>query len=105
MVDLKVYAAKAAKEDLRTKSLRQLHAEAIKPTPKPEEINEDEIVEERVVIRSLDEKVAVGGKNFSQSPVSLDQVELTKHRSRSKAASRPRSGAAEAPHLQFLDHG
>ena len=67
-VDLKSYAAKAAKEDLRTKSLKRLQAEAIKPTPPPQEITDEdqEAVEERVVIRSLEEKVAVGGKNFSQ---------------------------------------
>lgn len=56
-------------------SLRNLQAEAFKPTVRPgedrgsdddDDDEEEEEVEERVVIRSLDEKVAVGGKNFSQ---------------------------------------
>ena len=67
-VDLKAQAAKAG--DLRKQSLRNLQAEAFKPTPTVEEIEaeeEDGEVVERVMIRSLDEKVAVGGKNFSES--------------------------------------
>lgn len=72
-VDLKAQASRA--KDLRQQSLRNLQAEAFKPTPTQEEIEAEEEegseVEERVVIRSLDEKVAVGGKNFSQCPRSV----------------------------------
>ena len=53
--------------DLRKQSLKNLQAAAIKPVGDDEEEEEDEGVEERVSIRSLDEKVAVGGKNFSES--------------------------------------
>jgi hypothetical protein len=68
-VDLKAQgqASKSAK-DLRQQSLKNLQAEAFKPTPtrKEEDEADGEEVEERVMIRSLDEKVAVGGKNFSE---------------------------------------
>ena len=33
-----------------------------------------EVDEERVTIRSLDEKVAVGGKNFSTSPLPFNGI-------------------------------
>jgi hypothetical protein len=74
-VDLRTHAAKAS--DPRKMSLRDLHAEALKPTPTVEEIEaeeEDGEVVERVMIRSLDEKVAVGGKNFSQFTGSTDAL-------------------------------
>jgi len=76
---LKAQSAKAG--DTKKHSLKNLQAEAFKPTPTAEELDddEDEIVE-RVMIRSLDEKVAVGGKNFSKwKPVfhSLEIVERT----------------------------
>ena len=53
-------------ESLRNKSLRNLQAEALQPTTVDEDGEDGEEVEERITIRSLDEKVAVGGKNFSQ---------------------------------------
>ena len=67
VVDLKAHATKVS-DDLRTRALRKLQAEAMKPTPAvPDAAGEDdEEIEERVTVRSLDEKVAVGGKNFSQ---------------------------------------
>lgn len=67
-LDLKSHS-NGSRLDLRKQSLKKLQAEAIKPTPTDDEVqdeDEDE-VEERVMIRSLDEQVAVGGKNFSES--------------------------------------
>ena len=66
-VDLKAQAARAV--DLRKHSLKNLQAEALKPTPTEQELEDEdgEDVVERIMIRSLDEKVAVGGKNFSAS--------------------------------------
>ena len=47
-------------------SLKNLQAEAFKPTIRPGDDEEEvEEIGERVIIRSLDEKIAVGGKNFS----------------------------------------
>jgi hypothetical protein len=66
-LDLKSHS-NGGKLDLRKQSLKKLQAEAIKPTPDDEVQDEDDEVEERVMIRSLDEQVAVGGKNFSESP-------------------------------------
>jgi hypothetical protein len=58
-VDLKT-AGKG--KDLRQQSLKNLQAEALRPGSDADEAEEVE----RVSIRSLDEKVAVGGKNFSE---------------------------------------
>ena len=66
--DLKSHAASKSM-DLRQQALRNIQAEALKPTPTAREMEEDEGVEERIMIRSLDEKVAVGGKNFSKCTV------------------------------------
>ncbi|ORX38217.1 ABC transporter type 1, transmembrane domain-containing protein [Kockovaella imperatae] len=65
-VDLKSHSAKVPKDDLRTKTLKSNHEDTTKTRVMAAEADSDEEVEERVVIRSLDEKVAVGGKNFSQ---------------------------------------
>lgn len=64
-LDLKSHS-NGGKLDLRKQSLKKLQAEAIKPTPEDDVQDEDDEVEERVMIRSLDEQVAVGGKNFSE---------------------------------------
>ena len=57
------------KRDVGHKQLfKALPAEAVEPTAlsEDEELSEDESqIEERVTIRSLDETVAVAGKNFS----------------------------------------
>ncbi|ORY32179.1 ABC transporter type 1, transmembrane domain-containing protein [Naematelia encephala] len=57
-------------KDLRVQSLKNLQAEALKPGAEQGDEAGEEEVEERVVIRSLDEKVAVGGKNFSEDSLS-----------------------------------
>ncbi|CAD6568215.1 MAG: hypothetical protein TREMPRED_004364 [Tremellales sp. Tagirdzhanova-0007] len=67
-VDLESQSTK--KRDVGHKQLfKALPAEAVEPTAlsEDEELSEDESqIEERVTIRSLDETVAVAGKNFSQ---------------------------------------
>jgi len=68
-VDLR--SQKSRETDRRRQPLKNLQAEAFKPTVRPGEdraIDDGSEVEERVTIRSLDEQVAIGGKNFSQLP-------------------------------------
>ena len=55
------------KESERDYSRSDVHAE---------DEQEDEHVEERVMIRSLDENVAVGGKNFSQYSIHFGEVSI-----------------------------
>jgi hypothetical protein len=71
---------------LPAESLKHLQEEAFKPTVRPgmeEDDKEDEEVEERVTIRSLDERVAVGGKNFSAS-IFVTQVRADKSQVKGK---------------------
>lgn len=73
-VDLKAQSARAG--DLKKHSLKNLQAEAF--TAEELDDDEDEIVE-RVMIRSLDEKVAVGGKNFSKWKPVFHSLEIVEH--------------------------
>jgi hypothetical protein len=69
-----------------------------------------EVDEERVTIRSLDEKVAVGGKNFSTSSrfshiLYTSGLHTDTNRSRTKTIVGPRSRTTQTPQFLFLDHG
>ena len=82
-------ASKSAK-DLRQQSLKNLQAEAFKPVPAPKEVEDEEDdgeeVEERVMIRSFDEKVAVGGKNFSESAQLANHAKIRELMSQARAS-------------------
>jgi ABC-type multidrug transport system fused ATPase/permease subunit len=94
-IDLKAQGQKAQSQDLRKQSLK--HLSALKEV---EQEDGDE-VEERVVIRSLDEKVAVGGKNFSMWYSVQNRGVLTSvSRSRATSIVSTRSRTAQTPYIR-----
>lgn len=102
--------AEGAKADRQSRApaLHSLQVEALKSGLEAnDEDEEDEGREERVVIRSLDEKVAVGGKNYSpfHDASKLSLYTYNCRRSGSKTAPRSRSRIAETPLFVLFDHG
>ena len=85
---------------------KQLQAQASRPTVRPgeDEVDEDVEVEERVTIRSLDERVAIRGKNFSVPALSFILIcdRLTMNRSGPTTASRARTGLLKLRTSSFL---